>query len=111
MTDRNTSIGSDVLRDIAEKGTCSVYWGASNLLWIAHELVRRRAEVERLSNGIGRIAAAVLELRAKASRQRRELRRLNKTLKALWAGARFQVNVMAEQRAKHVDVESAKPPV
>lgn len=72
------------------------------------EMQLDEAECTRRGVQIAVLKAQLYQLRAKASRQRRELRRLNKTLKALWAGARFQVNVMAEQRAKHVDVGAPK---
>jgi hypothetical protein len=42
-TDLRGAIGSDVLKCIATHGTCSPYWGPSNLIWISQELWRQRA--------------------------------------------------------------------
>jgi hypothetical protein len=58
------------------------------------------AECTRRGVQIASLKAEIYQLKGRVSRQRRELRRLNKTISALWAGARFQVNVMAAQRER-----------
>lgn len=61
--DDRGDIGSAVLDCIATHGTCSPYWGPSNLIWIAQELVRKRKDIERLSRRIAYIEGAVVESR------------------------------------------------
>lgn len=56
------------------------------------------AECTRRGVTIAAQKAEIYQLKGKVARQRRELRRLNKTIAALWAGARFQVYATTKQR-------------
>jgi hypothetical protein len=73
--------------------------------WLAEE-----AEVTRRGIRIEQLEAEVYRLRGIVTRQRRELHRLNKTLRSIWEGVRFSINTRYAQheRAKHPDVGTAQ---
>jgi hypothetical protein len=58
------------------------------------------AECTRRGVQIAALKAEVYQLRGKLTRQRRELRRLNKTIGGFRAGARAHVTIMADLRAR-----------